>query len=64
MPWTPAQVRLFAAAAHDKGIAKKTGIPQAKARQMEMESTHKERSQAMKGRAQGRKRVTTILGRH
>ncbi len=30
---TPRQARLMAAAAHDKGIAKKAGIPQATARE-------------------------------
>jgi len=29
---TPRQARLMAAAAHDKGIAKKTGVPQSVAR--------------------------------
>ena len=49
MPWSAAQVRLFAAAAHDKGIAKRTGIKQSSARKMLSETTHKQRSQAMKG---------------
>lgn len=37
MPWTPAQHRLFEAAAHNPAIAKKTGIPQAKAASMASE---------------------------
>lgn len=37
MPWTPAQHRLFEAAAHDPKIAKRVGIPQNKARQMASE---------------------------
>lgn len=48
MPWTNKQVRLFAAAAHNPQIAKKTGIPMAKARQMEMEAPKSQRSKAMK----------------
>lgn len=34
MPWTPAQHRLFEAAAHNPAIAKANGIPQAQASQM------------------------------
>ena len=34
MPWTPAQHRLFEAAAHSSQVAKRVGIPQAKAAQM------------------------------
>lgn len=37
MPWSPAQHRLFEAAAHDPAIAKRKGIPQDKARQMASE---------------------------
>jgi hypothetical protein len=37
MPWTPAQHRLFQAAAHDPAIAKKAGIPQAQASKMAAE---------------------------
>jgi hypothetical protein len=37
MPWSPAQHRLFEAAAHDPAIAKAKGIPQAKAAQMASE---------------------------
>lgn len=48
MPWSSKQIRLFAAAAHDKGIASRSGIPQHKARKMLMESSHKARSRAMK----------------
>jgi hypothetical protein len=34
MPWTPAQHRLFEAAAHSPQIAAEKGIPQRKAAQM------------------------------
>lgn len=34
MPWTPAQHRLFEAAAHNPAIAKAHGIPQPKAAKM------------------------------
>jgi hypothetical protein len=37
MPWSPAQHRLFEAAAHSPDIAKRTGIPQDKARKMAAE---------------------------
>jgi hypothetical protein len=37
MPWTPAQHRLFEAAAHNPAIAKEKGIPQAKAKKMASE---------------------------
>lgn len=57
MPWTSAQIRLFAAAAHNPAIAKKHGMSQEKAREMEMESSHAQRSKAMKlaGALRGRK---------
>lgn len=48
MPYNAKQIRLFAAAAHDKGIAKSAGIPMHKARKMLMESSPKQRSRAMK----------------
>lgn len=48
MPWTAKQLRLFGAAAHNPDIARKVGIPQDKAREMQMESTHKQRSAASK----------------
>jgi hypothetical protein len=48
MPFTDKQIRLFAAAAHDKGIAKSSGIPMHKARKMLMESSGKQRSRAAK----------------
>lgn len=41
MPWSPAQHRLFEAAAHDPKIAKSKGIPQAKAAQMASEGITK-----------------------
>lgn len=37
MPWSPAQHRLFEAAAHDPGVSKRVGIPQAKAATMAAE---------------------------
>ena len=37
MPWNPAQHRLFEAAAHNPAIAKRKGIPQAKAASMAAE---------------------------
>lgn len=50
MPYTDSQVRLFAAAAHNKAISQKRGIPQGTARKMEMEAGKKQRSRAMKSR--------------
>lgn len=37
MPWTPAQHRLFEAAAHNPAVAKRVGIPVQKASQMASE---------------------------
>ena len=37
MPWTPAQHRLFQAAAHNPQVARRVGIPQDKAKQMASE---------------------------
>jgi hypothetical protein len=37
MPWSPAQHRLFEAAAHNPDIARRTGIPQDKAQKMASE---------------------------
>ena len=37
MPWSPAQHRLFEAAAHSPSVAKRVGIPQAKAAGMASE---------------------------
>ncbi len=51
MPWTDSQVRLFAAAAHDKGIAQAHGMSQSKARGMQMEASPEQRSRAMKRQA-------------
>jgi hypothetical protein len=48
MPWSDSQVRLFAAAAHNPEIAARKGIPQHKAREMEMEASPEQRSSAMK----------------
>lgn len=48
MPWTPAQHRLFEAAAHNPAVAKRVGIPQAKASQMASEGIKKQsRGEAM-----------------
>jgi len=41
MPWTPKQHKLFEAAAHNPEIAKKVGIPQAKAKEMASEGVKK-----------------------
>lgn len=41
MPWTPAQHRLFEAAAHNPAVAKKVGIPEKKAAQMASEGVKK-----------------------
>lgn len=46
MLWTDAQLRLFAAAAHNAKIAKKHGMSQGEARDMLMESSHAQRSKA------------------
>ena len=37
MPWSPAQHRLFEAAAHNSAVAQAKGIPQQKAAQMASE---------------------------
>lgn len=37
MPWTPAQIRLFQAAAHNPEIARRKGISQEEARRMAAE---------------------------
>lgn len=41
MPWTGKQHRLFEAAAHSPAVAKRVGIPQAKAAQMASEGVKK-----------------------
>lgn len=48
MPWSNAQVGLFAAAAHDPLIAKKHGMSMGQARKMQMEASPAQRSAAMK----------------
>lgn len=48
MPYTDAQVRLFAAAAHSPEIARRKGIPMHQAREMQMEASPEQRSRAMK----------------
>lgn len=50
MPYNASQVRLFMAAAHNKQIAASSGVSQHAARKMLKETTHKSRSQAMRGR--------------
>lgn len=47
MPWSPKQIRLFQAAAHDPKIAQKVGIPQDKAKQMASEGTKTEKMAAL-----------------
>ena len=51
MPWTDPQVKLFAAAAHNPGIAASHGMSQPKARDMMMEAPPAQRSKAMKRKA-------------
>ncbi len=41
MPWSPAQHRLFEAAAHNPQVAQRTGIPQATASRMASEGIKK-----------------------
>ena len=41
MPWSPAQHRLFEAAAHSPAVAQRVGIPQQKASQMASEGIKK-----------------------
>ena len=48
MPWTAKQHRLFEAAAHDPKVAKKVGIPQAKAKKMAHEGIKKPAGRKMK----------------
>jgi hypothetical protein len=54
MPWTPAQHRLFEAAAHNPAIAKSKGIPQAQAAKMASEGikkpTPKQYAKALRGK--------------
>lgn len=63
MPWSDKQVRLFAAAAHNPEIAKRTGIAQHTARKMEMEASPEQRSKAMKGRGMGAARAKAMRGK-
>lgn len=42
MPWTPAQHRLFEAAAHSPSVAKRVGIPQEQASKMAKEGVKKD----------------------
>ena len=44
MPWTPAQHRLFEAAAHDPSVAKRVGIPQGQASKMASEGIKKSKA--------------------
>lgn len=48
MPWSAKQHRLFEAAAHDKSVAKRTGIPTAKAKKMAHEGIKKSDKKAKK----------------
>lgn len=41
MPWSPAQHRLFEAAAHSQEVAKRVGIPMEKAKTMASEGVKK-----------------------
>jgi hypothetical protein len=47
MPWTGPQHRLFEAAAHSPSVAKRVGIPQAKAAQMASEGVKKSKGAMM-----------------
>ena len=42
MPWSPAQHRLFEAAAHSPSVAKRVGIPQEQASKMSKEGVKKD----------------------
>lgn len=42
MPWSPAQHRLFEAAAHSPSVAKRVGIPQEQASKMAKEGVKKD----------------------
>ena len=42
MPWSPAQERLFQAAAHDASVAKRVGISQEQASKMAKEGVKKD----------------------
>jgi hypothetical protein len=42
MPYTESQHRLFEAAAHDKSVAKRVGIPQEQAKKMASEGVKKD----------------------
>lgn len=48
MPWTPAQHRLFEAAAHNPAVAKRVGIPQGKAVTMAHEGIKRGKTMAEK----------------
>ena len=50
MPWNPAQHRLFEAAAHSPAVAKRTGIPQAKAAGMASEGIKSKLTKALVGK--------------
>jgi len=52
MPWTAKQHRLFEAAAHNPEVAKRTGIPQSKAKEMASEGVKKTEAlaKALKGK--------------
>jgi hypothetical protein len=49
MPYTAKQHRLFEAAAHDKSVAKRAGIPQTTAKKMASEGVKRE-AQKKKGK--------------
>jgi hypothetical protein len=53
MPWTPAQHRLFEAAAHNQSVATRSGIPQQTAQKMAKEgakSDPKKLAEALRGK--------------
>ena len=54
MPWSPAQHRLFEAAAHSPAVAKRVGIPQSKAASMASEGVKKDARQKLAKALSGR----------
>ncbi len=55
MPWSPKQHRLFEAAAHSPSVAKRVGIPQAKASEMASEGIKKVATALASRRSSGKR---------
>lgn len=53
MPWSPAQHRLFCAAAHDAALAKKNGLTQAEAKRLCEEGVKRQKVAEALGRKRG-----------